>query len=297
MRTRSTGSALVSLAIALAVSTAIALAAVRLIAQSNAEFQRLEQLSLMEDQAAYAIDLIAQALHQAGHVDATQPMTALPARPFDGAVNAIDNASVVAGVPAVDAPVHGGHLGSDVLVIRFAGDAAGTMKNCAGFAVPPSLAGVDDKGISIFHVALDALSEPELRCKYRGSSQWSSQAIASGVESLQVLFGVDTDGDGLANDFVSASRTAEIEAATVSSAPSLRTRIVAVHLALLLRSPQMVKSIGLSRAVDMFGRLYGDRHEADDPGTRIMPSRLMRDRLHRRYDAVIFLNNSLHPDA
>lgn len=297
MRARSPGSTLVSLMVALAVSTVIALAAIRLIAQSSAEYQRLEQLSLMEDQAAYAIDLIAQALNQAGHVDATQPMAALPARPFDGAVNAIDNATVAAGVPAVDVPVHGGHLGSDVLVIRFAGDAAGTMKNCAGFAVPPSLSGVDDRGISIFHVALDALNEPELRCKYRGSSQWNSQAVATGVESFQVLFGVDADGDGLANDFVSASRVADIDAATLSSAPSIRTRIVSVHVALLLRSPQVLKSIGRSRAIDMFGQLYGDRHEADDPGTRIRPSRLMPDRLRRRYDAVIFLNNSLRPDA
>lgn len=297
MQTCSSGSTLVSLMVALALSTGIALAAMRLIAQSNAEYQRLEQLSLMEDQAAYVIDLIAQALQQAGHVDATQPMTALPARPFYGAVNAIDNASVASGVPAVDASVHGGHLGSDVLVIRFAGDAAGTMKNCAGFAVSPSLAGADDKGISIFHVAVDALNEPELRCKYRGSSQWSSQAIATGVESFQVLFGVDTDDDGLANDFVSASRTAEIEAATVSSAPSLSTRIVAVHVALLLQSPLAVKSLRQTRAIDMFGRLYGDRHEADDPGTRIVPSRLLPNRLHRRYDAVIFLNNSLRPDA
>lgn len=296
MRRGRRGSALVSLMIALALSTGIALAAMRLIAQSSAQYQQVEQLVLMEDQAAYAIDLIGRALQQAGHVDATQPMAALPARPFEGAVSAIDDATVTAATPAIDVPVAGAHLGSDVLAIRFAGDAAGTVINCAGFSVPLALAGAVDKGFSIFHVALDAQDEPELRCKYRGASQWSSQAIATGVESFQVLFGIDTDGDGLPNDFVSASRLAALDAASVPSGLSIRTRIVAVHLALLMRSPQPVKARP-PLAIDLFGRLYGDRHANDDPGTRIDPSRLKPGRLHRQYDAVIFLNNSLRPDA
>lgn len=273
------------------------LSALRLIAQSNAEYQWTVQLALLDEQAAYAIEVIRRAVQQAGHVNAASAMPAVPARPFDGAVNAIDNSTVAAGTPAIDMPVHGAHLGSDVLVVRFAGDASGVIVNCAGFPVSPSLDGTDDRGISIFHIALDTLNEPELRCKYRGPSQWSSQAIASGVESFQILFGIDTDDDGLPNDFVSASRLAAMEAATVSSEVSVRTRIVAIHVALLMRSAQTVKSQRPLLAIDMFGRLYGDRHEVDDPGTRIAANRLKPDRIHRRYDAVIFLNNSLRPDA
>lgn len=297
MRVCDRGGGLVSLLIALAVSTGIALSAMRLIVQSNAEYQRTEQLALMEDQAAYAIEVISRSLQQAGHVDATLPMPALPARPFDGAVNGIDNSSVAAGAPAIDAPVPGASLGSDVLVIRFAGDAGRRISNCAGFSVPPSLTGADDRGVSIFHVGLDTLNEPELRCKYRGSSQWSSQAIATGVESFQLLFGVDTDGDGQANDFVSASRLNAMESSAADATLSIRTRIIAVHVSLLMRSPQAVSAQRLPQAIDMFGRSYSDRHGTDDPGTRIASSRLDPHRLHRLFDAVIFLNNSLRPDA
>ena len=293
---RYSGSAMASLMIALGVSTAIALLSMRLITQSNADYQRTEQLVLIDDQADHAFDIITRSLQQAGHVDVTIPMPAIPSRPFDGAVFGIDNSFVAAGTPAVDTPIRGAHLGSDVLVVRFVGDSAGRVLNCAGFAVTPSLTGADDRGVSIFYVALDSLNEPELRCKYLGPSQWSSQAIATGVESFQVLFGIDTDDDGIPNDFVSASRVVALESVAASQA-SMRTRIVAVELALLLRSPQPVRGQVLTQAVDLFGPSYSDRHAIDDPGTRIAPNRLKSNRLHRRYSAVIFLNNSLRPDV
>jgi type IV pilus assembly protein PilW len=297
MRHHWLGSMLASLMIAIGLSAGMTLVAMRVMVQSNSDYHRIDQLSQMEEQAAYAIERIARSLHQAGYVDTSLPMAALPARPFDGAVYGIDNSTVSVGLPAVDAAVTGAHLGSDVLVVRFAGDAAVTTTNCAGFAVTPSTTGADNRGISIFYVALDALNEPELRCKYRGSSQWSSQAIVTRVESFQVLFGLDTDGDGLPNDFVSASRLSALDAVAASSLPSMRTRIVAVHVALLMRSPQHVKlQVGLP-PIDMFGPRYAERHAVDDPGTRIAPYRLKPDRLHRRYDAVIFLNNSLRPDT
>lgn len=295
--TGSAGSALVSLMMALTLSTTIALSAMRLIAQSNADYQRVEQWSLIEDQATYAIEIMTRALQQAGHVDVSLPMGVVFARPFDGAVFGIDNSTVASGSPAIDIPIPGAHLGSDVLVIRFAGHAAGMIRNCAGFIVPPSLNGADDKGISIFHVALDGLNEPELRCKYRGPAQWSSQTIATGVESFQVLFGIDTDGDELPNDFISASRLSALEAPAAASALSLRTRIVAVEVALLMRSPQVVTFRGPLQTIDMFGLAYSRLHGGDDPGTRIAPSQLAPRRLHRRYGAVIFLSNSLRPDA
>ncbi len=297
MMQRQFGHSLASLMIAMAVALVIALSALRLIAQSHQDYGRTEQIALIDDQVGYALEIIGRSLQQAGHVDANLSMPVLPARPFDGAVIGMDNSTVAGGTPAIDLPLANAHLGSDMLMIRFAGDTAGRMSNCAGFAVPPSVNGSDDAGVSIFHVALDAFEQPELRCKYRGASQWSSQAIASGVESFQVLFGMDTDGDGLPNDFVSATRLASIDAAALSSQPSLRTRIVAVEIALLMRSARTVKAPAILRSIDLFGHRYAERHQSDDPGTHMKPEALKSDHLHRHYDAVIFLNNSLRPDA
>jgi type IV pilus assembly protein PilW len=294
---RQSGSTLASLMIAAGVAMVIALSALRLMAQSHQDYGRTEEVALIDEQVGYALEIIGRSLQQAGHVDANLSMPILPARPFDGAVIGMDNSTVAGGTPAIDSPLDNAHLGSDLLMIRFAGDAAGRMSNCAGFSVSPPVSDSEDAGISIFHVSLDASNQPELRCKYRGSSQWSSQAIASGVESFQVLFGMDTDGDGLPNDFVSATRLASIDAAAVSSQPSLRTRIVAVEIALLMRSARTVKSPSMLRSIDLFGRRYAERHQNDDPGTHLKPEVLKSDYLHRHYDAVIFLNNSLRPDA
>ena len=49
------------------------------------------------------------------------------------------------------------------------------------------------RGWSIFYVAANGDGEAELRCKYRGASGWGADAIVRGVDSFQVLYGVDTD--------------------------------------------------------------------------------------------------------
>ncbi len=292
-RTFQAGGGLVELMTSMAVSLGIALCALYLVALSSREFARTEQDALLHDQAAYVFDVLATALQQAGHVDATQPTPQVAARLGQGALDGLDDAAV----PATSAGFQGARPGSssDALSVRFAGDALGRMRNCAGMPVPAAENASDDRGWSVFHVATDRQGEPELRCKYRGSSGWVSQAVAGGVTSFQLLYGLDPDGDGLPNDFVSASRLRALGMASGGAALSLWTRVVAVHVALLMRSPQVVRSPALQKAVDLFGSEYAARHAVDDPGTTLAPQQLHPDRLYRQFDAVIFLGNSQRP--
>jgi type IV pilus assembly protein PilW len=69
------------------------------------------------------------------------------------------------------------------------------MINCAGMAEPEGA----DRAYSIFHVARSTAGEPVLACSYRNPATgvWATVPLVSGVESFQVLYGVDTlDGIG-----------------------------------------------------------------------------------------------------
>ncbi len=289
---RGRGASLVAVLLALSLSLLVTLSSLRVMAMSNAEYLQAEQAMLMDDQFNHVFEMIARLLQQTGHVDPTQPMVSPPARPFDGALAGHDNA-----LPAASAgsaiPISGAPLGSDLLEIHLTGDAAGRTRDCTGLPVPHAPA--DGRaGVSQLYVALDRAGEPELRCRTRAGAQWSSHAIATGVAGFQLLYGLDSDGDGLPNDFVSASLLRASDTHRPSGQPSAWTRVVAVHIAVLLRSArQPVRSA--QRMIDLFGTRYAELHEAGDPGVRLKPEQLEAYRQYRRYDAVIFLRNSLEP--
>jgi type IV pilus assembly protein PilW len=288
------GSSLVALMVSLTLSLGIVLSALRAVTLAGTDYLRSEQYALLQDQAAYVLDAIMAVIQQAGHVDATRAMPALPARPLQGALKGLDDVVLSAGSPGLDAA--GAGSGSDALAVRTIGDALGRSRNCAGLSVPAPSDASDERGVSIFHVVpTGPQGEPELHCKYRGSAGWVSQAIATGVESLQLRYGIDPDGDGLPNDFVSASRLQTLESVYGTTGVSLWTRVVAVQIALLLRSPQAVHVPAPARAFELFGSHYADRHATDDPGTRRAVGKLQPGRLYREFNAVIFLGNRLSP--
>jgi type IV pilus assembly protein PilW len=119
--------------------------------------------------------------------------------------------------------------GSDVLIVRYQTSAVapgstvadGAMVNCAGLAenTVPSSAG--ERMTSVFHVAKPANStEPALMCSYfdRSTNAWASVPLVEGVESFQVLYGLDgaigapntaftvSNPDGVADRFLNASQ-------------------------------------------------------------------------------------------
>lgn len=297
MRRADRGESLVSLMLALSISLGIVLSAIHLTVQAELLHQRARQLSLLEDQAHQVIELIERLLQQAGYVDVVKPMPVQAARPLEGAIDGADNAIVSGNTQAGIAMAKSVSLASDLLLIQLRGDSAGTVINCAGFPIPVVSGPNDHTGRSILYVGLDPANEPELRCFFRGTSQWSSQALASGVLTFQVRFGLDTDNDGLPNLFVGPSKLSDLTVHQKVSDVSVRTQIVAVHIALLMRSTQRLGSSTLLKPFLLFGNLpqiCANDFAADD---QILPSQLKSYRLYRQFDKLIFLNNSLRPDA
>lgn len=290
-----TGAGLLELMAAISLSLLITLSSLRVIASAHRDYLRTEQVVLMDEQAAYIIEFMGRLLQQAGHIDATRPWQGGLARPFDGALRGRDNARLGAGSGTIDdaLPVTG--QTSDVLAVFLSADARGHWRNCGGELV----VGADEfaPGWSLFDIDVGPGGEPELRCSYRSRMHASAQALATSVAALQLLYGLDTDHDGLPNDFVSATRVDAADASQTAAQPSAWTRIVAVHLAFLLRSAQRMPEPMPAKEITLFGPAYADRHALADPGVRFGNDQLDAGYLWRPYEAVIFLSNSLEPPA
>jgi type IV pilus assembly protein PilW len=201
------GSGLLELMLAVSLSLMLVLSAIVLLHAANAGFIWQEQSALMQDSAAVATESIARALRQTAYIDYAQVPGDRSRLPVDGLVWGAD-ASSPASTQADSRAISATSIrGSDLLAVRFAGSgnvADGGVINCAGFAVPRAQSLSADRGISIFYVAASGTGQTELRCKYRGSQQWDSQALIAGVESFQVLYEIDTDGDGMTDQTVNA---------------------------------------------------------------------------------------------
>ena len=210
--------------------------------------------------------------------------------------------------------------GSDILAIRFFGSGAGadgdgTMTNCAGFGVPAPASQAtaeDDRGWSIYYVAEDSTGEPELYCKYKGDSGWSSQAIARGVESFQVLYGIDTDGDGAANRLCTATEidalddglllggVNAVERAKERARKTFWKRVVLLKVALLIRGARAVRSDAQNIRYDLFGKDYATVRAAVDTGTSIeegKQGKAAKNRIRKIFSSTIQLRNPVAGSA
>lgn len=314
------GMGLAELLAALALGLLIALAAIALLLAAISGYRLQEEAIRMEETGRYAIESIARAVRQAGYQDHAPGATAMP--PQDAAIAGRDAASLGNGggiETAASALVNG----SDVLELRFMGSADEMLKNCGGFPVTGTVPSGRYAGQSIFFVSRGGAGEPELRCRYAGENKSGADALAPGIESFQVLYGLDADGDGLPEDFVTASALDRLDRAagtgigsgsatgieaesetgagtgtvTGQSGPGPRThwkQIVAVRLGLLVRGRHL-HGDGVSPArLDLFGAEYAQAHAASDPGSSVSPEQFpaaTRNRLRKVFTATVYLRN------
>lgn len=311
------GLTLVELMIAMTIGLVVVMAVTAMLVSTKAGYLMQDDDVQVQASGRFALEVVERAVRRADYVNwDVQDYRAADAGALGAAIAGIDARSLKANTAGIDLPVTRSINGSDVLAIRFfgsgaAGTADGTMTNCAGFGVaapsdPDTME--DGRSWSVFYVAEDATGEPELYCKYQGASGWSSQAIARGVESFQVLYGIDTDADGLPNRFVTASAinalddALVLEGADASAQAADRNRktywkkIAALRIALLVRGAHLVRAERLDAEYDLFGKDYADAFSAADKGVRVREAELpkpQRGKLHRVFGTTIFLRRRM----
>jgi len=311
------GVTLVELMIAMAVGLFVVLAATTLLVSARTTYLAQDDEARIQETGRYVLDVLSRAVRQASHKtwDAERVATT-DWFAFDPDVIGLDARSLRSRTPGIEAPLLKSVNGSDVLAIRFFGagngeNGDGTMLNCAGFAIPaPSPADMtaDGRTWSIFYVATDDSGEPELYCKYQGKSNWTSQSIARGVESFQVLYGLDTDMDGFPNRLLNASGinalddelvlhgANAIERAKDRAKKTHWKKVVTVKVAMLIRGAHDVRWNGPANGYALFGDTYGNEYADEDLGVLIRDAdlpRAVRGKLRRVFSMTIRLRNGM----
>lgn len=310
------GWTMVELMISITLGLFIVLTAIGLLLSSKAGYVTQEQNAQVQETGRYAIEILSRAVRQAGYENwSSDAMPVFAAAESSANVIGMDAMTLKKNTAGLSLATSLDVVnGSDVLALRFfgagvTGDEDGGMLSCAGLTVPvaSSAASADqDRGWSIFFVAKDSAGEPELRCKYQSKTSWNADAIARGVESFQVLYGIDADGNGLPESFLNAARIDELDnklllvgdnAVARAADKNRKThwkKIRAIRLALLVRGSQVARDDALSTEYNLFGADYSKAHAASDKGVRIRENTLpgaARNRLRKIFTYTIQLRN------
>lgn len=201
------GLTLVELMVAMALSLLVVMAAVAALTFSRQGFSSVDTASQLRDNARFAENIMRRIILQGGFQTSqyivsmgsdfkTSDVLAEPN--VKGFNNAKYSQDLATGVTTSSTAT--GINGSDLLILRYqsgdtSSDANQTMINCAGGTSPPP-ADSTERMTSVFHIATSATTnEPSLMCSFNtfsgGVWSWSTQPLIDGVETLQILYGVD----------------------------------------------------------------------------------------------------------
>jgi len=246
------GLSLVELLVALAISLVIVVAASAFFLSNSRSRDTQDAASLLQDNARFATEVITRSIQQAGYqnyiwstVGAAGRREVLPPSDEQPDIRGYNNAA--AGTSTDFSSSSWGNNkssnrvnNSDALMVRFQGSGSGSgdgsMIDCMGRPQPaPAVAG--DRAYSIFEVYQSGTTEPELRCKYV-TTDINPEPIVRGVESLQFLYGVDTDNDSIADTWKNAQQVDNGCSGTgcITNWQQVRT----VRVGMVLRSPTAV---------------------------------------------------------
>ena len=220
------GLTLVELMVSLVLASLVTLAAVGLYSVGVSSFRTVDAGQEIQDNGRFALEVIGQAARQAGFENYAEGYglrwseTYITNAALFPTVRGANNAKVssVATVDDDGTSANGGHNNSDTIALRFHGaslqsdrtKADGSMIDCQGVAqTAPLLANdLSDVAISLFWVKVDGTGEPSLQCISRGnpaSPSRNTQPIIKGVETFQVMYGVDTNADSTPERWVSGN--------------------------------------------------------------------------------------------
>jgi len=303
------GFSLTELMIALVLGILVVLAVSGLVISSKSTLSTQIDAADIQDAARYTLNNIARSVRQAGYVnyDKTDGPY-INTEIMSPSIVGVDAKSLTANSTGIESPITTANNASDILAIRFFGSGSGdgdyTIVSCAGSGIPaPSGSAGDERGWSIYYVAIDSYGEPSLYCKYKDriDKKFSAQPIAHGVESFQVLYGVDTSTpyDGIANQFLNATEIDALDIGIPSAELNKKThwkKIVSIKVALLIRGSENSAFDSANTAFNLFGEEYSKSRGLADKGTQFFDAdfpNLHKNRLRKAYSTTILIRNSV----
>ena len=250
------GLTLIELLVAMALGLLIALAAAAALLVSRQGFFAVDAGSQLRDNARYAQHIVQRVGVQAGFKNVFFTSTADAPRSTEPHVFGINNAkrSSTDGWDASSAwGANDAGKNSDILVLRAQTSTAsatatasdGTTIDCLGVAPTAVPTSEYDRFISILHVQASSDGEPALMCSREAAGGgFDAQPLVQGVESFQVLYGVDnvvanTAPTGATDSVPDRYRRADQLTVTGNTEATYDNwrRVRSLRIGLVLRSP------------------------------------------------------------
>lgn len=283
------GLTLVELLVSLVISGIIVLAATSFFLSSSRTRDSQDAAGLLQDNARFLTEIITKNIQQAGYqnyivgskgFEGKREAKAAP----DGEPDIRGYNNTAAGADILDNGVHNRSANrvnnSDTLILRFQGSsttnasgvrvADGSMVDCLGRPqTEPITPG--DRVYSIFEVQNGPGNEPELRCKFFNFATGVAtvQPIVRGVETFQVMYGVDTDGDTAINSWCNAAEVGVASRCTTAAATTAVQQwalVRSVRVGIVLRAPDRVGVVNLAATYRPVGNSF-TQGNTTDPGS------------------------------
>ena len=251
---RQRGATLVELMVSIVVGLLVVLVASSLFVATKRTNRVQSDNAVLQETGRYVLGAIGRELRMAGFRDYATGVTFTTAAPPLSVTNG------------------GGLNGSDQLIVRYYGSSAvgggadSGVLDCVGNAVAANVLSANR-----YFVALDTgTGEPALQCE-ASSAPGAPVVLVNGVESLQLLYGEDTDGDGAPNRYAAAG--------VVNP-----DRVVSAIVSAVIRSERLSDPLGGTTVFNHFGVAYapggaapsGDAGAVFDPPDDQRPRRLFQ---------------------
>lgn len=278
------GFTLVELMVALVIALLVLVATVSFYLMSRSTYTTIEDTSSLEERGQFALNVMTRILRQAGFTKLTSGngggimQLSSSAPPM---ISGLDGCVGTESAPARSGPAAGESLtsclstqdaaASDAVEVRFFGSGTttdatipdGTMIDCSGQGVAEASSydtAETQRGLSTFFIQNGADGNPYLACKFRKrdangrevtgtttESDFATQQIVPGVEALQLLYGVSSNGDTVPDVYKRAT----------DMSSSDWQNVYAVKVAMLIRADNASADTSASgQTYTLFGSQY-----------------------------------------
>ncbi|MHA6887160.1 PilW family protein [Ralstonia pseudosolanacearum] len=285
---RARGFSLVELMVALVIALMVLAATVSFYLMTRSTYTTIEDTSGLEERGQFALNVMTRVLRQAGFTQMSSNGRGgfMQIKPSDPPMlSGLDGCMGTEAAPKATGPAAGESLsnclssqtpaGSDAIEVRYFGvgtaaDPAtsdGTIIDCSGQGVADYTASeqaANQRGLSMFFIQKGRDGNPYLACKFRkrdasghevlnttNEDDFVTQQLVPGVETLQFLYGISTNGDTVPDIYKRASDM------TADDWP----QVFAIKVAMVVRADNT--SADASANAPTF-TLFGNQYQAAD---------------------------------
>jgi type IV pilus assembly protein PilW len=253
-KTTARGFTLIEMMIALAVGLLVVLSASALLRNARAVYGELDDGALIQETGRLSLSHLRTMLSQAHHLPWESALQAKAPLSRSAGLRGLDDRSNASSLDPRNASFDAGSTAginqSDILMIGFFGTPnTGHVSSCGSGALTSAKSdgttGTESRrNWVIYYISQKNNAEPELRCRFvNNDSNWGDHAVAPGIESMQILYGVDSDAVSGADRWYSAS---QMEAA-------LWKKVRLVRISLLVRGRYLNDHGDKKQSFDLLG--------------------------------------------